>query len=78
MVISIEVPQILVLLVFLVAYANQLNKTSHKKDEYLKVALKEKEVEVYKMVSEIEAGKKYLVIHNKVSQFSEEYAKLLG
>jgi hypothetical protein len=72
------VPQILLLLVLLVVYANQLNKTSHKKDESLKVALKEKEVEVYKIVSEIEAGKKYLVIHNKVEQFSQEYAKLLG
>lgn len=43
-VISIQVPQILVLLVFLVIYSNQLNKASHWKDECLKIALKEKEV----------------------------------
>lgn len=39
-------------MVLLVAYAHRLNNASHKKDEGLKLALKEKEVEVYKIVSD--------------------------
>jgi hypothetical protein len=45
------VPQVLVLLIFIMVYANRLNQALHKKDENLKMALKEKEVQVYKLVS---------------------------
>ena len=63
-------------MVFLIAYAHKLNKDSHKRDEVLKLALKEKEVEVYKVVSDFEAGRKYVIIHGKVAQFTEAYNSL--
>lgn len=66
-VICIEVPPVMVVMAFLVVYANHLNKISHKKDEFLKIAMKAKDVDVYRIISEIEDGKKYLVIHRKVS-----------
>jgi hypothetical protein len=40
------------------------------------MAIKEKEVEVYKIISDIEGGRKYLIIHNKFEHFSRVYAKL--
>lgn len=43
----------LVIMVFLVLYANRLNTISHKKDEFLKIAMKEKDVDVYRVISEI-------------------------
>ena len=42
----------------------------------LKLALKEKKVEVYKVVSDFEAGRKYVIIHGKVAQFTEAYNSL--
>jgi hypothetical protein len=39
-VILIEVPYVLVLMIFLVYYCNQLNRTSHKWDEDMKMAMK--------------------------------------
>jgi hypothetical protein len=63
-------------MVLLVAYANNLNKISHKKDEALKLALKDKEVEVYKMVSDFEAGRKYVILHGKFEAFSNAYSRL--
>ena len=50
-VIIVEVPPSIVLIVFLVIYANQLNRASHKKDEYLQIAMKEKDVDVYRVTS---------------------------
>ncbi len=52
-VIIIEVPPMIIIMVFLVIYANKLNKISHKKDEYLKIVMKEKDVDVYRTISEI-------------------------
>lgn len=75
-VILIEVPQIMALMVLLIYYCNYLNEQSHKKDEHIKMAIKEKEVEVYKIISDIEGGRKYLIIHNKFEHFSRIYAKL--
>lgn len=39
-IIVIEVPPVIIIMVFLVLYANHLNKVSHKKDEFLKIAIK--------------------------------------
>jgi uncharacterized protein YpmB len=50
-VILLEVPQMLVLVVLLIAYAHSLNQVSHRKDEALKLALKQKEVQLYNAVS---------------------------
>jgi ABC-type multidrug transport system fused ATPase/permease subunit len=68
-VIVIEVPPVLLIMAFLVLYANHLNKVSHKKDEFLKIAMKEKDVDVYRVMSEMEEGKKYLLIHNRLETF---------
>ena len=53
-VILIEVPQMFLLVCFLIAYSHSLNKVSHRKDEALKAALKLKEVQVYNAVSLLE------------------------
>jgi hypothetical protein len=42
----------------------------------MKMALKEKDVKVYRMVSDIEGGRKYLIIHNKFAKFSQMYSTL--
>lgn len=74
-VIVIEVPPVVVIMFFLVMYANHLNKVSHKKDEFLKIATKEKDVDIYRIISEMEDGKKYLIIHNKVEEYSQIFSK---
>lgn len=70
-----EVPPSIVLIILLVIYANNLNKSSHKKDEYLHIAMKEKEVDIYRVLSEIENGKKYIVIHHKLGSYSKQLLK---
>jgi ABC-type siderophore export system fused ATPase/permease subunit len=70
LVIIVEVPPSVILIVFLVIYANNLNRSSHRKDEYLQIAMKEKDVDVYRVLSEIENGKKYILIHHKLSSYT--------
>ena len=50
-VILLEVPQMLILVCLLIGYAHSLNKVSHRKDEALKAAQKQKEVQLYNAVS---------------------------
>ena len=41
----------LLLMGVLVVYANRLNYQSHRKDEFLKIAMKEKDVDIYHIMS---------------------------
>lgn len=66
----------LILVCFLIAYAHSLNKVSHRKDEALKAAQKQKDVQVYNSVSLLESARKYIIIHNKLPHFSSYYEKL--
>jgi uncharacterized protein YpmB len=55
-----------ILVCLLIAYAHSLNKVSHRKDEALKAAQKQKEVQVYNAVSLLESARKYLLIYSRL------------
>jgi hypothetical protein len=42
----------------------------------MKMAIKEKDVKLYHIVSDIEGGRKYLIIHNRFDRFSKLYYNL--
>ncbi len=65
-----------ILVCLLIAYSHSLNKVSHKKDEALKAALKQKEVQVYNAVSLIESSRKYLLLHHRLPEFTANYERL--
>lgn len=75
-VILLEVPQMLVLVCLLLAYSHSLNQVSHRKDETLKLALKQKEVQLYNAVSLLESSRKYLLLHSRLPQFTNAYVQL--